>query len=458
MKSFKICFLLLYFVHISSLQGQDHPAGHQFSFTTTIPSTFLNEVRPFRVQLPTSYYQNKAKKYPVLYVLDAKNLEKHTIFIHDYLSQKGHIPEMIIVSIPHTGQRDRDYKTFFRDSDKVNEGANHFLNFIANEVIPFMAKNYRTNDYRILSGHSNSGLFVIHSLIKRPDLFKARFAFSPSSHHIPKQRELLAKTFQKHPDLKTYFYMNVGGAEFYKMRNAFKEVKNIFETHAPEGLRYDFDFSTVDGHQTTPFIGQHLAFKKLYAPHKLQIEDYESMTFLQLLAHFDKTSAEFGYTVIPSERELGNMGNYYVNFVPNLNVLKNLIKWVQHYHPNSALIGGNSSFYENWLTYGIAKKNIYTAAEKPDEDVVTRMGRRYASEGQYEKAIFLLELALGWYPESSFVYNNLGSTHEKLGDFKKALKMHRKALALAKKTDKGKEKIQLHLKNIEKIKERLVRN
>ena len=41
-------------------------------------------------------------------------------------------------------------------------------------------KHYRTAHYRIFSGHSFGGLFAIHALVARPDLFEAYIAVSPS--------------------------------------------------------------------------------------------------------------------------------------------------------------------------------------------------------------------------------------------------------------------------------------
>jgi uncharacterized protein len=46
--------------------------------------------------------------------------------------------------------------------------------------MPEIEKHYRTAHYRIFSGHSFGGLFAIHALVARPDLFEAYIAVSPS--------------------------------------------------------------------------------------------------------------------------------------------------------------------------------------------------------------------------------------------------------------------------------------
>lgn len=448
--------IVLIFLISPMAYGQEKGTNEVFEFTETIESTHLNETRTLIVQLPKSYYESVDAKYPVLYVLDGNYHHDNTLFIHNFLSGKKHIPEVILVFIPNTGQRKRDYNTFFRDTETVNEGADHFLSFIENEAIPQIESKYRNSNYRMLSGHSNGGLFVIHSLIKKPDLFKARFAFSPSSHHIPKQREMLREFLKDNKNLNGYFYMNVGGSEFYKQTDAFAEVKQIFEDYASVGLRYDFDFHDADGHQSSPFIGQHMAFKRLYAPLRLNEGAYEKMSYDDVITHFDNISYEFGYEIKPRKRELVSMGNYFVNYEPNLTVVENLIGLSKVYYPESNEIEGNFLFYEQWLAHGINSKVIYSESLKPDEDVLNSMGYKYLSKHKDEEALYLLKLATKLYPEASNPYDSYGEGLEQTGDLKAARNMYKKAYEIAK---IGKdENMVLYANNLERVQNKLKSN
>lgn len=443
-----IYILLFFLVFSGTIYSQGNSPIETFTFTETITSTFLNETRRFTIQLPRTYHTSTAKKYPVLYVLDAQNLQKHTTFIHDYLSEKGHIPESIIVSIPHTGKRDRDYKTFYRDSDKINDGANHFLDFIEKEVIAFVDSTYRSSNYRLLSGHSNSGLFVIHTLLKKPALFNARFAFSPSSHHIPKQRELLIQFLKQHQNLNNYFYMNVGGSEFYKMTDAFHEIKQIFQEYAAEGLRYDFDFHDADGHQSSPFIGQHMAFKRLYAPFRLTLADYRDKSHEAIIRHFDKASLEFGYEIAPSENELQGIGRYFITNEATVPIVQKLRALAKQYHAESSILSNNLAFAENWLRYGTVKKMTFYSSMKPNESLLNRMGYQALEGKQQEKARYLFKLATLLYPHSTNVWDSLGEAYERVGDNMSALEMYKKAYELA---VEMKQEEALYLERIERI-------
>jgi predicted alpha/beta superfamily hydrolase len=420
-----LIFTLMLFISTQAF-GQTATPTDGFKISETIESVHLNESRQIKIKLPADYHQSKDKKYPVLYLLDGQNLQSNTGFIYDFLAGKRHIPQMIIVSIPHTGQRTRDYNTFFRETQAVNVGADSFLSFLEKEVIPHIDSTYQSSSYRMLAGHSQAGLFVFHSLIKRPELFKARFAFSPSSHDIPKQRQILQQFFKTQKNYDGYFYSNVGGTEFYQMTDAFAQTQQIFKDHAPAGLRFDFEFHEVDGHQTTPFVGQHLAFKHLYAPHKLG-NDYEKMTFEKVIKHFDKTSAEFGYAVKPSTRELSSQESYYVNFSPNLPQLKKLYKVMNHYYPTDSALVANMTFLEQWFEHGVSKAFSPANAHKPQPGLLNGMGYRYLQKNDNEQALYLLKLATTLYPDQSNPYDSYAEALERTGDFKTAAKLYQQA-------------------------------
>ncbi len=445
--------LTIIFLVVIKGYGQETIFENAFEFTDTIESKFINETRTITVQLPKSYYETTTQNYSVLYVLDARLHQRNTNFIHNFLAEKGHISESILVFIHDTGNRSRDYNTFFRDTETINEGADHFLNFLEKETIPFVESKYRASNYRMLSGHSNGGLFVIHSLIKRPDLFRARFAFSASSHHIPKQRALLKEFLINHKDLHSYFYMNVGGSEFYKQQDSYNEIKQLFQDYAAEGLRFDFDHHDADGHQSSPFIGQYMAFKRLYAPFRLNEVAYEKMSYDDVVNHFDEISLEFGYEIKPREGELVSMGNYFTNYIPNLKVVENLIKLAQYYYPDSKEIKGNFIFYKQWLANGISNTIQYAGDLKPNEAVLNFMGYHNLRNQHSKEALYLFKLAIQLYPNSANPYDSYGEALEGLGNLEKALKMYQKAYTIA--NSRGEDNTAYFRTNVERVEKKI---
>jgi predicted alpha/beta superfamily hydrolase len=59
-------------------------------------------------------------------------------------------------------------------------GAAKFRAFLARELIPDVEKAFRTDGFRIVSGHSASGQFALYCLESEPALFQAYIALSPS--------------------------------------------------------------------------------------------------------------------------------------------------------------------------------------------------------------------------------------------------------------------------------------
>lgn len=136
-----------------------------------------------QVYLPPGY-EDAAKQFPVLYLLDADKSFGMAKDIVEWLVWAREIPEIIVIGIAYGegtkawwDKRSRDY-TPWKDSKKVwgewplAGGAGNFLKFLKEEVIPWVDSNYRTdrND-RTLAGLSIGGLFAAYTLSAEPRLF-----------------------------------------------------------------------------------------------------------------------------------------------------------------------------------------------------------------------------------------------------------------------------------------------
>ena len=150
-----------------------------------IESKVLAETRTYVVHTPASYKSGK-DAYPVLVLQDAEGHFAHTSAAVDLLSANGRIPPMIVVGINNT-DRTRDMtpskpSTGFGGTPWTGSagGADKFLSFIADELLPTIDGNYRTRPYRVLIGHSLGGLFAVYALMNRPEVFKGYLIISPS--------------------------------------------------------------------------------------------------------------------------------------------------------------------------------------------------------------------------------------------------------------------------------------
>ena len=170
----------------------------------TITSRHVEQTYRISVALPYSYASQPDKTYPTVYLVDANwyfGMVTETTRIMQLCET---FPEVMVVGIGYPvaesmleaheqiyALRARDLtptvsSRFEQSQEKqgrkvTSGGAEQFLAFIENELIPLIEKEYRSSaGKRILAGHSFGGLFTLYALFKRPALFAAYVAASPS--------------------------------------------------------------------------------------------------------------------------------------------------------------------------------------------------------------------------------------------------------------------------------------
>lgn len=137
------------------------------------------------VVYPSSYKTNPAKKYPVLYYLDAYWDTPLLVSTYGNLIYDNLVPEFIMVGLSYPAsadygkQRRIDYT--FTAVDGQSGKAYLFLDFIKQEVAPLIETQYRgqTAD-RIIAGNSLGGLLTITAAYQMPDFFSGYIAISPA--------------------------------------------------------------------------------------------------------------------------------------------------------------------------------------------------------------------------------------------------------------------------------------
>jgi predicted alpha/beta superfamily hydrolase len=183
-------------------------------------------------------YKTSGKTYPVVYMLDADYSFALTRNIVQHYVERKQLPEMILVAIAYPGaseslevyreNRKRDYTPSLIPAAKASDvgpvepvaqgGAVRFRNFIANEVVPFMANNFPISADRTFIGHSYGGLFGTYVLLTEPELFKRYVIVSPSlwygdrlifsvEHTTAAARRDIDRTIERHA------FFAIGGAE-----------------------------------------------------------------------------------------------------------------------------------------------------------------------------------------------------------------------------------------------------
>ncbi len=170
---------------------------------TEVPSFPNSPVKIYSKEIKDTFYisvsmpDDKSKKYPVIYLLDANlNFDIMAATFKHY-SEVNMLPEAVLVGIGYKNifeldsLRNRDL-TFPPAMAKyempISGGAQKFQNFIQTDLFKYVETNYPVdNSQRVLMGHSLSGyftLFAMHqNLLHKNNAFSAYIAASPSLHY-----------------------------------------------------------------------------------------------------------------------------------------------------------------------------------------------------------------------------------------------------------------------------------
>lgn len=227
----RIAVLLLALCPVSVFAGEavrKGPVTLDRSHQYILPSRSVRDSFRIDVVLPIRYAESE-QRYPVVYITDSNYLLASAAATQ--LAQATeHLPEAILVgigydvaSISDTAQiRVRDFsptcnEAFIKHRSHPPElcgGADAFLAFIEEELKPFINNAYRTTNDSTLVGYSFGGLFALHALFSRNEVFDRYVIGSPS---IDWDEEVLfteeASYAKQHDDLDKVVYLSAGALE-----------------------------------------------------------------------------------------------------------------------------------------------------------------------------------------------------------------------------------------------------
>ncbi|KAA1149910.1 esterase [Pseudoalteromonas sp. FUC4] len=278
--------------------------------THTINSVILNELRTVVVQLPKSYQANSNKVYPIIYRLDGAGNIPLASAVIERLQNDNRAPEVIIVAVESTNRLRDFYPTVNKEPQgPVGEGggAAKFLAFFEQELIPLVNKNYRTHDYKVISGASAGGVFALYVLQANPELFQAHIAYSPAvwwnyGASVKSTKSFIAKT----KDLNNYVYINIG-EEAGIMRERYDELQQSLQSHKVRGLRFSSDAFDDVSHNLTSVAGAFNAYHNLFLPKQMSINDLTDDA-ASIDAYYQTLSQQWGEQIGPPDRAVRSLG------------------------------------------------------------------------------------------------------------------------------------------------------
>lgn len=234
----------------------------------TYHSEVLNEDRVLNIYLPNSYQNDTTKTYPVIYLLDGSKDED---FIHiaglvqfGSFSWINMLPETIVVGISNI-DRKRDF-TYPSNNQKDNDelptsgSSEKFINFIEQELQPYITNNYRITETKTLIGQSLGGLLATEILFKKPELFNNYIIVSPS---LWWDDESLLKFIPK-PYLDEKHVFIAVGEEGPLMKRVANELHQKLSLIKTDNTKLDFKFLADQDHGDALHLGAYFAFETIF--------------------------------------------------------------------------------------------------------------------------------------------------------------------------------------------------
>lgn len=309
MKCFKIMMLLLLAtaLFLAPQEGLALEKVDRFTIgdVLKLKSRVLGEERLLFVSLPAGY-NTTMERYPVLFLLDGEAHFPIGSGMAHFLASIGRMPRMIIVAIPNTA-RIRDLSPAPVANFPKSGGALKFLEFFRKEVLPEIDKNYRTQPFRIIHGHSLGGLFATYTLLTAPDTFNAYINSVPW--FVWNNRALLNKSqalLKKHVKLKKFYYFSVGD-EDPGIKKGIDAFKTILQANAPQGFKWKYEILENENHQSMVHQSLYNGLRWLFKD--WQVSDEVQRKGLKAIKdHYAGLTKSFGYIVQPPADLLNTLG------------------------------------------------------------------------------------------------------------------------------------------------------
>jgi len=384
MKHVMLAFCCAFFFGINIVIAQndaDISIGKKF----VLNSSVLDDDREYWVSLPDSYDEEGSsyKKYPVLFVLDGNVHFKTISGMVNYMSSDSFrswkIPELIVVAIKNVDRR-RDYTPDKIVTVRENNsgGGENFLSFLEDELIPELDKNYRTEPYRILFGHSLSGLLATHAYMKEETLFNAFIAVDPSFgtwNEEVMDKKLDAVTDQT---FERFIYMATANWGKRNIRNRDRHIRlyealnSKYEGELPAKLEYYEN----ESHASVPPIAFYNGISTIFEGYNISYRDVKSKE--QLTNHFKSLSQRLSYKFNPPESLVNRIGY-------------------------QMLRSGNESDKSKALSFFILNTKSYPSSYNAYDS----LGEAYDVLGDKKKAIESYKKAIELYPNNDYILNKI---------------------------------------------------
>lgn len=238
----------------------------------SIPATAFEDERRITVRLPPGYVEQPEARFPVVYVIDGGPQQDfpHIAGIAQSRDMNYSFERFILVGIETVERRAEispqvspaKLAKYTEALGAVPGGADNFRSFIAGDVQPWIDGHFRTNGRNAVMGESLAGLFIVETLLKRPDLFDDWIAVSPSLWYDDMALARSAAEMMQPGNERVYLTV---ANEGYRHEEGVERFVDALRSSAPAGWQWAYvPLAESETHGTIYHTAALDAFRLLY--------------------------------------------------------------------------------------------------------------------------------------------------------------------------------------------------
>ena len=337
-----------------------------FKINDTIKSSFLNERRAIEIQLPRSYEADVMKKYPLILVMDGDYMFNLVSGSVDYLSFWGDIPENLVVGISQRDSRFDDSSNLDPiDYTPISSTAN-FYDFIVNELIPFITKNYRVSNFRILVGHERTANFINFFLLKENPAIRGVVSISP---RFTKNIDKYITEKLKGTQSKIIYTLSSSKKDFETIYGNVKDLSKTLDSIENKNFMFKSLIFENENHYILPSVSVPNSIRNIYSLYS----DIDKVEYDSIISKLDSSPIEY---------------------------LQNKYELIKDFYEIDKTISINDflameDYIESFEMYELYDDLSEIANEEYPETIVSSYykGRFFEETGQFEKAMYTYKSA-----------------------------------------------------------------
>jgi len=287
-------------------------------------SRSLEQERLIDISVPANYFETaETHTYPVIFIMDAELMFPMVSGLVHQMTANSQMPDSIIVGINNVvgARRDITPKPFDRNGKPYWFGGQEdkYLQFLAEEVLPFLDENYRAADFRILVGLSPTAQFTLHSFWKAPKAFDGYIAinatdFTAVGYDGKTVFEKIEQSLQDDPMRSAFLYVSMpqgGVSRNPQIAEAYKRLKNQLARFALQGVKVKTEVVDKSAYAATlPALIS--ALEMIYPSGKWDpnyrdfFSEQPGQTLRNLQSYYEALGAEYGFVALPKGERFFN--------------------------------------------------------------------------------------------------------------------------------------------------------